>query len=184
MDIIGGLNQFLTAEKIGGLIRVVLLIIVGLPLVLFFSKLLRKTITKRHTPQKGMIASKVFYYTGVVIILFSVLNEFGFKLTHLLGAAGIIGIAIGFAAQTSFSNIISGFFLMTEQPFVVNDIITVGDVVGQVLSIDILSIKMRTFDNKLVRIPNETILKGQVTNITHFPIRRVDIKIGVAYKEN
>lgn len=184
MDIFSGLNQFFTDERIGSLIRVAVLIIVGLPLILFFSRFIKKTIAKRHTPQKGMIASKIFYYSCVIIILFSVLNEFGFKLTHLLGAAGIVGIAIGFAAQTSISNIISGFFLMTEQPFVVNDVISVGDVVGQVLSIDILSIKMRTFDNKLVRIPNESILKGQVTNITHFPIRRVDIEIGVAYKED
>jgi len=99
-------------------------------------------------------------------------------------AAGIIGIAVGFAAQTSISNIISGFFLMAEQPFVVNDVITVDATTGMVLSIDILSVKLRTFDNKFVRIPNETILKSEVTNVTRFPIRRVDINVGVAYKED
>jgi small-conductance mechanosensitive channel len=178
------LSQYFTPEKIVIIIRVGLLVIIGLPALYFASKWLRGYVTNRSTAQRGMIIGKVFYYTGVFIVLFSILNEFGFKLSHLLGAAGIIGLAIGFASQTSVSNIISGFFLMTEQPFKVDDVITVGDITGVVLSIDMLSVKIRTFDNKLVRIPNETILKGQLTNITHFPIRRVDIRVGVAYKES
>ena len=47
-----------------------------------------------------------------------------------------------------------------------------------------LSIKLRTFDNLFVRIPNESLIKTEVTNLTRFPIRRLDLKIGVAYKEN
>ena len=50
-------------------------------------------------------------------------------------------------------------------------------------NIGVLSVKLRTFDNKMVRIPNETIIKSDVTNVTRFPIRRVDIIVGVAYKE-
>jgi small-conductance mechanosensitive channel len=53
-----------------------------------------------------------------------------------------------------------------------------------VQSIELLSTKLRTFDNKYVRIPNETLIKSEVTNITRFPIRRLDILLGVAYKEN
>jgi small-conductance mechanosensitive channel len=131
-----------------------------------------------------MIFSKIILYGGLIFILISLLNEMGFKLSHLLGAAGIVGIAIGFASQTSVSNIISGMFLIAEKPFQVDDVITIGSTTGQVLSIDILSIKLRTFDNKFIRIPNETIIKSEVTNITKFPIRRVDLDIGVAYKED
>ena len=108
----------------------------------------------------------------------------GFKLTALLGAAGIAGIAIGFASQTSVSNIISGLFLISEKPFEVGDLIKVDDTKGNVLSIDLLSVKLRTLDNQLVRIPNESLIKNQVTNITRFPIRRFDINVGVAYKED
>ena len=104
--------------------------------------------------------------------------------THLLGAAGILGLALGFASQTSISNIISGLFLVAEGPFIIGDVITVDNTTGVVLSIDTLSIKLRTFDNRFVRIPNETILKSQVINVTRFPIRRIDLKIGVAYKED
>ena len=47
-----------------------------------------------------------------------------------------------------------------------------------------MSVKLRTYDNILIRIPNETMLKSEVRNMTHFPIRRVDMQIGVAYKED
>ena len=47
-----------------------------------------------------------------------------------------------------------------------------------------ISVKMRTFDNKIVRIPNEPIVKSEVTTVTRFPIRRVDLDVGVAYKED
>jgi small-conductance mechanosensitive channel len=45
-------------------------------------------------------------------------------------------------------------------------------------------VKLRTFDNLFVRIPNETLIKSQVTTLTRFPIRRLDLSLGVAYKEN
>jgi len=176
-------NSLLTIETVHLLLRLGVLILIGIPLVLIMSKWARQYFTKKYSSQSGMIFGKLISYTGIVIILFSILNEFGFKLTHLLGAAGIIGIAVGFASQTSVSNIISGLFLITEKSFQVDDIITVQGITGVVLSIDVLSVKLRTFDNKMVRIPNETIIKSDVTNVTRFPIRRVDIIVGVAYKE-
>jgi small-conductance mechanosensitive channel len=93
-------------------------------------------------------------------------------------------VAIGFAAQTSVSNLISGVFLMAERPFSLSDVIRVNDITGEVLSIGSMSVKLRTFDNLLVRIPNETMLKANVVNFTHFAIRRYDMKIGISYKED
>ena len=63
------------------------------------------------------------------------------------------------------------------------NLIQSGSTTGTVMSIDLLSIKIRTLDNKLVRIPNESIIKNELVNITRFPIRRVDINISVAYRE-
>lgn len=178
------LMQFFTPERISSLIRFAVLIFLGFPAVRLAGKWTKKYVTQKYTPQLGMILEKIVLYSGLAMILISILNELGFKLSHLLGAAGIVGIAVGFASQTSVSNIISGLFLIAEKPFEINDVITVGNFTGQVLSIDILSVKLRTFDNRFVRIPNETIIKSEVTNITRFPIRRVDLEIGIAYKEN
>ena len=176
--------QLFTVQKMELFIRAAILLFIGLPIVIMASNWTKKYTSAKFTAQKGMIYSKIILYTGITIILVSVLREMGFKLTALLGAAGIIGIALGFASQTSVSNIISGLFLIAEKPFEVDDIITVGTNTGVVLSIDMLSIKLRTFDNKFLRIPNETIIKSEVTNVTRFPIRRVDINVGIAYKED
>ncbi|MEX0979512.1 MAG: mechanosensitive ion channel family protein [Gemmatimonadota bacterium] len=176
--------DLLSPEARGNLIRAVLLILLGLPAIYGASRWLRAYVSRLSSPQRGMVFGKVLFYAGSVVLLVTVFSQLGFSLTPLLGAAGILGIAIGFASQTSVSNIISGLFLIAEQPFVVDDVIQVGDTVGRVLSIDTLSVKLRTFDNKFVRIPNENIIKNQVTTITRFPIRRVDLDVGIAYKED
>lgn len=178
------LGHILNSSILETIIRFAVLLLIGIPGIFFLSRWTRKQLAKRYTAHHGMIGEKIIFWGGLFVIGFSLLNELGFKLTHLLGAAGVLGIAIGFASQTSVSNVISGLFLMAERPFVVNDVITIGETTGQVLSIDTLSVKLRTFDNKFVRIPNETIVKSEVTNITYFPIRRVDVNIGVAYKED
>lgn len=178
------IGQYLGGGQISVIIRFLILVFIGLPLVFMVSRWIKRYTQKKLSAQQAMIFEKLFLYTGLIIIFISILNELGFKLSHLLGAAGIVGIAVGFASQTSVSNIISGLFLILEKPFEVNDIISVGGTTGVVLSIDTLSIKLRTFDNRFIRIPNETIIKSEVTNITRFPIRRVEVNLGVAYKED
>jgi small-conductance mechanosensitive channel len=165
------------------IIRVAAMVLLGLPLSYAVSRWIRSYVTRVYNQQKGLIAGKLVYYPLVILIAVSALSDLGFSLTPFLGAAGILGIAVGFASQTSVGNLISGFFLLAEEPFQVGDIITVGEVTGVVLTIDMLSVKIRTFDNKMVRVPNETLVKSTLTNVTRFPIRRVDIQLGVAYKE-
>jgi len=174
----------LSEERIYMITRIALILVIGLPLVFSLVRLTRRVTRNRFTAQQTMLFEKLVRYSGLIILTISVLRELGFHMGSLLGAAGIFGIAIGFASQTSVSNIISGLFLIGEKPFEINDIITVGSTTGVVLSVDLLSVKMRTFDNKYIRIPNETLIKTEVTNITRFPIRRLDMNIGVAYKED
>jgi small-conductance mechanosensitive channel len=161
-------------------------LIVFLILVLFkLSHLfLSRALKGRISDQRAFLIRKLFRYAGFTVAAMTVFNRIGIDLSAILGAAGILGIAIGFAAQTSVSNVISGLFLISEKPFVVGDVIQVGDAMGSVLSIDFLSIKIQTFDNRFIRIPNETIIKTNVVNITRFPIRRLDVWITVSYKEN
>jgi small-conductance mechanosensitive channel len=140
---------------------------------------------KKNMPeQKAQLVKKAIHYLGWTIAIVSVLESMGVNLSALLGAAGIAGIAIGFAAQTSVSNLISGIFLISEKPFQIGDVIQVGDITGIVMSIDLLSVKLQTFDNRFVRIPNESIIKSNVINNTRFPIRRLDVWVGVSYNAN
>jgi len=179
--------QGLSAENgqmVNSILRIVAILVLGIPLLHLLSLLAAKLTKKRFSEHSGILVRKLLGYTGYIILLIMVLNQLGVKLAALLGAAGIAGIAIGFAAQTSVSNVISGIFLLSEKPFQVGDLIKVGETLGVVHSIDLLSIKLRKLDNLFIRIPNETIIKTEVTNITRFPIRRMDIDIGVAYKED
>ena len=185
MDFLSSLFEGQIAEeRLFVLLRVLIVLVAGLPLLLVLRRFLNRYISKHYSPHYGMLGSKLVFYVGTVILLITVLHELGFSLTPLLGAAGILGIAIGFASQTTASNVISGFFLVAEKSFVVGDVISVGGNVGVVYSIDTLSVKIRMFDNRFLRVPNETMIKSEYINITRFPIRRVDCNISVAYKED
>jgi small-conductance mechanosensitive channel len=93
----------------------------------------------------------------------------------LLGTAGILTVALAFASQTSMSNVISGLFLIADNPFQVGDILQVGTTVGVVLEIGLLSVNLRKFDNTFVRPPNELLIKQEFWNLTKYPIRRLDL---------
>lgn len=176
--------DFITEEQWMSIIRGIILLVLGIPLLSLLRGWVRRFITKNYNEHYGLLTGKVVFYLGLSLIFIMILHNFGFQLGPLLGAAGIIGVALGFASQTSISNVISGLFLIAEQPFKIGDIITVGGTTGIVYSIDTLSVKLRKFNNQYVRIPNEQLIKSEVTNITRFPIRRVDVNVSVAYKED
>lgn len=183
-SLLESLRLWLTPERLTLIIRIAVIILVGFPLVRVLSNVLGRTAKKKYTQQTEMIVRKSVFYIGLGVIIITLMNEFGFQLSAILGALGIFGVAIGFASQTSVSNIISGIFLISERPFEIGDVIQIGGTVGMVLSVDLLSVKIRTFDNRYIRIPNESIIKTETINITRFPIRRMDLEIGVAYKED
>lgn len=174
----------LLLEKNAAIIGRCLFLFLFFPLLRLAGFILYKTFNKRLSEQAVMLLRKGVVYIGSSVVFLLLLQQLGFKLGTLLGAAGVAGVAIGFAAQTSLSNLISGLFLIWEAPFKVGDVLHSGTDHGIVYSIDLLSIQLRTFNNQLVRIPNEILIKTSFTNVTRFPIRRMDIPISVAYKED
>jgi len=178
------IGQWLTDERVFQVTRALILIVVGLVVARLGAALANRLAQKRLDKHQLMLLRRGVFYALLVLFVLSALREVGFNLSVLLGAAGIVSVAVGFASQTSASNLISGLFLVGERPFSVGDVIRVGSTDGEVLSIDLLSVKLRTFDNLFVRIPNETLIKSEVTTLTRFPIRRYDLLLGVAYKDD
>ena len=178
------LTDFLTPERVVSLVRAVVILVIGIIVTKLLCFYLEKILKKRTSPQQAKTFCKISYYLILTLIAVSALRELGFNLSILLGAAGILTVAIGFASQTSASNIISGLFLLMDRPFQIGDVIEVGGTMGFVNEVELLSVKLRTFQNALVRIPNEDLIKNQVKNFTFYPIRRIDIEVGVAYKED
>lgn len=172
------LRGYFEHEYIRSIIYALVIALTGIVLASVASRRLR---LKFLQPQQALITRKLVSISLLGISLAWAISTLGLNIGVVLGAAGVLTVALGFAAQTSVSNLISGAFLMAERPFSIDDTIKVGEVTGVVLSIDSLSVKLRTFDNLLVRIPNETMLKANITNFSHFPIRRYDMQIGVGH---
>ncbi len=176
--------EYLSDERAWSLLRALLLVVFGFVFARIASVLAGRVLGTRLTGSQLLLVRRIAFYLLLAIFITSALRELGFSLATLLGAAGIFSVALGFASQTSASNFVSGLFLMVEKPFGIGDVIKVGNTTGEVLSIDLLSVKLRTFDNLYVRIPNESILKGESTTLTRFPVRRADLLVGIAYKED
>lgn len=183
-QVFGELSQFFDPQFLWKLLGAVIILLVGLFVVGLFGRLAGRTTEKRLSAQGTMVLRKLIRYIGFAFVIILALNQLGLKLGAILGAAGVAGIAIGFAAQTSLSNIISGLFLIGERPFEIGDVIEADGVMGTVDTIGLLSLTLRTFDNRSVRIPNEALVKNKVTNITRHPIRRFNLEVGVAYDED
>lgn len=184
MQSVSVLTHTMNGLSIYDAVRIVILLIAGFIIAKLASAGIAKTLSKL-TPRYSLrwIRRLTFYFV-FACFLFAALQVLGFKLNALLGAAGVLTVALGFASQTSVSNIISGLFLIGEKSFVVGDSVQIDGITGQVVGIDLLSTKIRTSDNTMVRIPNEALIKTNIINLTRFPIRRFALQIGVAYKED
>jgi small-conductance mechanosensitive channel len=155
----------------------VLIVLVGVLLGRVGALALSRVLSRSGHLAFAHLGAKAVAWGGGLVGLAMALERLGLDLSVLLGAAGVFTVAIGFASQTSASNLISGLFLMLEHSVEVGDNIRVGTVEGEVLSIDLLSLKLRTWDNRLVRVPNETLVKSEIVNLSRFPIRRLDLDL-------
>lgn len=164
-------------KVLGGVVIIVVLWIVYRVVL----KSIKKSKSEKMNPHKQQLLTHLVNYVFYIIIILEVLSLFGIKLSALLGAAGIAGVAIGFAAQTSVSNLISGLFVLTEGSIKVGDAVTVGGVTGIVDEINLLSIHIHTYDNQMVRIPNSTIINSNFTNISYHSVRRMTVSVSVDY---
>lgn len=180
----GRLKHFLLSDRLMDFALGLLLLLAGWLLARALRSALMRSLPGRFTRHQRQIWARGIYYSVLLIFIASALHQMGFKLSIFLGAAGILTVALGFASQTSASNLISGLFLIGEGSFAIGDMILVGDIQGEVLAIDLLSIKLRTLDNLYIRIPNEHLIKTPLTNLTRFAIRRVPVTLAIGHHED
>lgn len=159
-------------------------ILAGYLIAKIISYYVGRKVEERFDQTSGLIARKLIYYGMLGVILLIVLRALDASIGALLAAGGFFGIAIGFASQTAVSNVISGIFLIFERPFDVADAIRVDGQFGMVESIDLLSTKIRTFDNLYWRMPNEKLHKSDIFTITKYEVRRMDVAASVSYGDD
>lgn len=162
-------------------LMVILSILVGYALGKASSRGIERALAKKLDVHQVMIGRRIVFYGVMALCVLTGLNEAGINLSVLVGAAGVASVAIGFASQTTMSNLISGIFILIERPFMVGDVIKVGGTTGEVSSLGLFSTILKTADNMMVRIPNETLMKSEIINTTRYPLRRVEILVGVSY---
>lgn len=180
-SIFNWLKGLLTWEHLFKLIgSVFILLVIGI-IFRLIAKAIRQVPEAKLPAQRTAVIIRFLKYIFYVIAVLYILSLFGINLKAIWGAAGIAGVAIGFAAQTSVSNLISGLFVLTEGSIHVGDTIIVGDVTGIVDEVKLLSIRVHTFDNQMVRIPNSTIINSNLTNNSYHNKRRWTVKVGVDY---
>lgn len=178
-------NELITTIQslpLSALFKGLILLIAGFSLAAFVRSLTKKLTSNIVNVHTTMLMMRFSYYLVLGIFLLTALHQFGFEINTLLGLAGFFTVALGFAAQTAASNLISGFFMLGEKPFQIGDLIRVDRFQGEVIAIDLLSTKLRKTDNTMIRIPNESLLKTSLVNLSRFPMRRFDMIIHVDTK--
>ena len=180
-SLINWIKSFITWENLFKLLGTVFIILVMWIIFRLIAKAIRRVPETKLPAQRTAVIIRFLKYIFYIIVVLYVLGLFGINLKAIWGAAGIAGVAIGFAAQTSVSNLISGLFVLTEGSIHVGDTIIVGDVTGVVDEVKLLSIRVHTFDNQMVRIPNSTIINSNLTNNSYHDKRRLTLNVGVDY---
>ena len=172
---------FLTWENLFKVIGAIIIIFIFWIIFRLIVRGIKKVPEKKLPRARSLILIKFLRYVFYVIIIMYVLSLFGVKLSAIWGAAGIAGVAIGFAAQTSVSNLISGLFVITEGAIKIGDTIIVDGITGVVDSINLISVTVHTLDNEMVRIPNSTIINTNLMNKSFHSKRRLTVTCPIAY---
>ncbi|KAA9010076.1 mechanosensitive ion channel family protein [Histidinibacterium aquaticum] len=119
----------------------------------------------------------VFVIVGLVVAL-DVLNATAL-LSTILGAAGIIGLAVGFAVRDTVENFIASIMLSIRQPFGPNDVVEINGDQGKVIRLTSRATILLNFDGNQIRIPNATVFKSRIVNFSANPEMRFMLTIGV-----
>ena len=176
-------------ERLSEILVAIILCTIGFLIARFVSNSFIRTIGSRFNAHQRLLWRRGIFYFIFLLFIMASLREAGFKLSVFLGAAGILTVALGFASQTSATNLISGLFLIGEGSFEVGDTIQItlirGQTIeGQVISIDLLSVKLLTLDNVYIRLPNEQLIRTPVMNLSKYPIRRIPITLDINFHED
>jgi len=118
----------------------------------------------------------------VVVVILLIFSAWQVDMTAWLASAGILGLAVGFAAKDTLSNVISGVFILADRPYKVGDYVLLdAGIRGQVVDIGLRSTRLMTRDDVEITVPNALIGNGQVTNESGGPDESFRIRLKVSF---
>jgi len=133
---------------------------------------------------RDLLIDKFCRYALILVGVVMAADQLGINVGAALAGLGVAGIALGFAAQDSVANVISGILIFWDKPFEVGDWIETEGQYGKVSEITLRSTRIRTTRNTFVVIPNKRIIDVTLENYSKHGAMRIDIPVGIAYKED
>lgn len=167
------------------LIKASLMLLVGIWLIRWIKKLVKKAEAKANLDKgiSGFLSSFINIILYVILII-SICGAVGIPTASLLTILGSCGVAIVLALQGSLQNFAGGVLILIMKPFVVGDYIIVGNYEGYVIEIDICYTKLRTFDNRIIVMPNGSLSGSNLVNFSREPKRRVSLVVPISYNDD
>jgi MscS family membrane protein len=127
------------------------------------------------------ILIKVLKAIIIFMLLAGFLQSFGYNVSSLIAGFGITGLAVGFAAKEAIGNVFGSLGLLGDRVYKIGDYIKFDNIEGYVEKINLRSTSIRTLDNFVVNVPNNTIANEAITNVSKCKKRKIDITVGVEY---
>ncbi|MHC4965338.1 MAG: mechanosensitive ion channel family protein [Planctomycetota bacterium] len=173
-------------EKYGvPFIGALLVLIVGWIVAKWVARATRKGLTKAKVDETLVkFFGNLAKWAVLVFALLACFKLVGVELVAFVGVIAASAFAIGLAFQGSLSNFAAGVMLLVFRPFKVGDVVSVAGHTGKVDEIELFTTTMDTPDNRRLILPNGSIFGSAIENITHHPIRRVDVAVGTDYSAN
>lgn len=175
-------------ESLGKIYTVLIVINFTWAISRLFSGILENLLTKYSGNEgsklnKSMIAilQHVLKYTVWGFGILVAMHNVGIEIGTLLAGLGIGGVAVALAAQDTVKNLFGGFVLFFDRPFNIGDRIKFNGLDGFVMHIGLRSLRLRTFDGRLVTIPNSQVVDNAIENVTSEPSTRIVLKLGLTY---
>lgn len=167
---------------------------IALVVVIFFvgRKLIKKIVSlcdqalKRHGMEVTVrrFFCNVINALGYICMLGILLQTVGLTATSLTALVASAGVAVGLALQGSLSNFAGGVLILLMKPFVIGDYIVQGNTEGTVKEIGLVYTELITADNRLIVIPNGTLIDSSIVNVTATGKRRLELSVGIGYKSD
>ena len=151
----------------------------------FLSRLINRAMDRVHLPAllEDFLVKSVRWVVMIIGVIWA-LSALEVSIAPLLALVGAAGFIIAFAMQDSLSNFASGLMILFFRPFDMGDVVDAGGVSGKVSSMNLVSTSIKTFDNKLMVVPNSKIWSDVITNATGVTQRRVDMEFGIGYGDD
>jgi small-conductance mechanosensitive channel len=136
---------------------------------------------KRRVETLRVLVNNVTRYTIYFLAILLVLKQLGFDLQPVLVSAGVLGLAVGFGAQSLVRDVITGFFIIFEDQFAVGDVVTINNMTGTVQEIGLRITRIRSWTGEVHIFPN-----GSINQVTNFSLQNTlaVVDVSVAYEED